>query len=165
MLWLDSCFGFLSYLQIIKIDSGNQDVIEQRKATTSLPTPFYFIGSTPPDRRRNVLNPVLKTYKPYILFPLITGGVAATQNQPRNTNINSADGVVVFCSSVSSTTSPSVSCLNRIHSSLVRRRNFFFQFDFLDYKIKSPHEVSPPHRRGAPDCKRQGWGGEFTKIH
>lgn len=42
-LWVDSCFGFLSYLQIIKIDTGNQDVIEQRKVTTSHPTPFYFI--------------------------------------------------------------------------------------------------------------------------
>jgi len=26
-LWVDSCSGFLSYLQIIKIDSGNQDVM------------------------------------------------------------------------------------------------------------------------------------------
>ena len=158
-LWVDSCFSYLSYLQIIKIDTGNQDVMEQRKVTTSLPTPFYFIyqlnlllyfpssqegcqrcktshgmlnfkfadgvvifysiaSSTTSAsvsylnrihsslvRRRNVLNPVLKTYKPSIPFPLLAGGVSAMQNQPRNANINFADGVVVFYSIVSSTTS------------------------------------------------------------
>ncbi len=105
-------------------------------------------GRTPPDRRRNVLNLVLKTYKPYILFPLLTGGVAASQNQPRNTNINSADGVVVFYSSVSATTShPEYSG----RTPPDRRRNVLN----LALKTYKPYySISPPQRRGVSDTKQ-----------